>query len=64
MKIERVETYLAPHQAVVRISTDDGAEGVGQTAPYMADITVDVLHKMVAPCFLGQDPWQIERLAP
>ena len=62
MKIERIETYLAPQQAVVRIFTDDGAEGIGQTAPYMADITVDVLHKMVAPFFLGQDPWQVERL--
>ncbi len=62
MKIERIETHLAPNLAVVRVFTDDGAEGVGQTSPYMADITVDVLHKMVAPCFLGEDPWQVERL--
>ena len=62
MKIERIETYLAPQVAVVRIITDDGVVGTGQTSPYMADITVDVLHKMVAPFFLGQDPWQLERL--
>jgi len=62
VKIERIETYLGPQLAVVRVYTDDGAEGFGQTAPYMADITVDVLHKMVAPTFLGQDPWDVERL--
>lgn len=62
MKIARIETYLAPQQAVVRVVTDDGAEGIGQTAPYRADITVDVLHKMVAPFFLGKNPWDVERL--
>jgi L-alanine-DL-glutamate epimerase-like enolase superfamily enzyme len=61
-KIERIETYLAPQQAVVRVLTDDGAEGIGQTSPYRADITVDVLHKMVAPFFLGKNPWDLERL--
>ncbi len=62
MKIERIETYLVPQLAIVRIVTDDGVEGVGQTSTYGADITVDVLHKMVAPFFLGQDPWEVERL--
>jgi L-alanine-DL-glutamate epimerase-like enolase superfamily enzyme len=62
MKIERIETHLISQVAVVRVFTDDGAEGIGQTSPYGADITVDVLHKMVAPLFLGQDPWEIERL--
>jgi L-alanine-DL-glutamate epimerase-like enolase superfamily enzyme len=62
MKIVRIETFLAPEQAVVRVETDTGDEGFGQTSPYRADITVDVLHKMVAPFFLGQNPWDIERL--
>lgn len=62
MKITRIETYLAPQQAVVRVFTDEGVEGIGQTSPYRADITVDVLHKMVAPFFLGKNPWDAERL--
>ena len=62
MKITRIETYLAPQQAVVRVVTDDGAEGIGQTSPYRADITVDVLHKMVAPFYLGRNPWDLERI--
>lgn len=62
MKITHIETYLAPQQAVVRVLTDEGVEGIGQTSPYRADITVDVLHKMVAPFFLGKNPWDLERL--
>ena len=62
MKIERIETYLAPQLAIVRVVTDDGAEGIGQTSTYGADVAVDVLHTMVAPSFLGEDPWDVDRL--
>lgn len=65
MKIARIETHLAPKGtvAVVRVYTDDGVEGVGQTAPYRADITAGVLHELVAPLFLGRDPRDVQRLA-
>jgi L-alanine-DL-glutamate epimerase-like enolase superfamily enzyme len=62
MKIASIETFLADQIAIVRVRTDDGAEGVGQTSPYRAGITVHVLHDMVAPHFLGQDPWDLEAL--
>ena len=62
MEITRIETYLGSHQAVVRVHTDDGAVGIGQTAPSQPGITVDVLHNMVAPFFLGQNPWDLELL--
>lgn len=62
MKITRIETHLGQQQAVVRVHTDDGAEGIGQTSTYGADITVQTLHKLVAPFFLGQNPWDLERL--
>jgi L-alanine-DL-glutamate epimerase-like enolase superfamily enzyme len=62
VKIVRIETHLGPQSAVVRIYTDDGVEGIGQTSTYGADITVHTLHKMVAPFFLGQNPWDVERL--
>jgi L-alanine-DL-glutamate epimerase-like enolase superfamily enzyme len=55
VKIDRIETYATPHVAVVRVQTDDGAEGWGQTAPYNADITAQVLHRQVAPHALGFD---------
>ncbi|MEJ7839680.1 MAG: mandelate racemase/muconate lactonizing enzyme family protein [Thermomicrobiales bacterium] len=62
MIITRIETYLGAQQAIVKVYTDDGAEGIGQTSTYGAEITVQTLHKMVAPFFLGQNPWDIERL--
>jgi len=64
MKIERIETYLPPERtvAVVQVYTGDGLQGTGQTAWNGADITVSVLHQLVAPFFLGQNPWDLASL--
>ncbi|HEU5023390.1 MAG TPA: mandelate racemase/muconate lactonizing enzyme family protein [Spirillospora sp.] len=62
MKIESIETLLLGEIAAVRVRTDDGVEGIGQTAPYGAGITAKVLHELVAPFFLDRDPWDIEVL--
>jgi L-alanine-DL-glutamate epimerase-like enolase superfamily enzyme len=62
MKIERIETLLRGQLAIVRVTTDDGVVGIGQTAPYQAQISANVLHTMVAPLVLGRDPWDIEAL--
>lgn len=56
MKITRIESHLGPKHAVVHIHTDDGAEGFGQIAPSAPEITVQILHELVAPFFLGQNP--------
>ena len=32
MKIEKVETFLVSHFLVVRITADDGTEGVGESS--------------------------------
>ena len=40
---------------MLRVRTDDGAEGWGQVAPYNADITATVVHRQIAPHALGQD---------
>lgn len=62
MKIQRIETLVREQLAVVRVTTDDGVVGIGQTAPYQAAISAHVLHTMVAPLFLGKDPWDVETL--
>ena len=62
MRIQSIETLRLGEVAAVRIRTDDGAEGIGQTSPFGAEITVHVLHTMVAPFFLGKDPWDLEAL--
>jgi L-alanine-DL-glutamate epimerase-like enolase superfamily enzyme len=64
MKITHIETLLeSDHVAVVRVRTDNGMEGIGQTAAHGADLTVDMLHKFIAPVFLGQNPWDLQALA-
>ncbi len=43
MKIAEIETFATVDVALVRVRTEDGAEGWGQVAPYNADITASVL---------------------
>jgi L-alanine-DL-glutamate epimerase-like enolase superfamily enzyme len=63
MKITHIETYSrGPLLSVVRVRTDDGHEGWGQTATYYADVTTTMLHSYVAPFFIGKDPWNWEAL--
>ena len=62
MRIRRIETYANEWVAFVRVETEDGAEGWGQTAPYHADVTAQILHRQVAPHALGQDALDPEAL--
>ena len=54
-RIARIETFARPEVAFVRGTMEDGATGWGQVSTYHADITVQVLHRPVAPWMLGQD---------
>ena len=63
MRIARIDSYGNEWVAFVRVSTDDGAEGWGQVAPYNADITTEVLHRQVAPHALGMDPLDPQAVA-
>ena len=64
MRIQSIETFQRdPELAVVRVRTEDGAEGYGQTSAYGADLSTPVLHAMVAPFFIGKDPWDVDVLA-
>ncbi len=62
MIIDRIETLQRGDIGVVRVCTDDGIVGIGQTAPYRTQLSLHVLHEMVAPFFLGTDPWDVEAL--
>ncbi|WP_428924834.1 mandelate racemase/muconate lactonizing enzyme family protein [Marinibacterium sp. SX1] len=53
MKITSIETFTDAFVCFVRLTTEDGATGWGQVAPYCADITAQVLHRQVAPHVLG-----------
>jgi L-alanine-DL-glutamate epimerase-like enolase superfamily enzyme len=55
MKITRIETFSTEFLCIVRVTTEDGSQGWGQTAPYHADLSALVLHRQVAPWALGAD---------
>ncbi|MCB1455363.1 MAG: mandelate racemase/muconate lactonizing enzyme family protein, partial [Nitratireductor sp.] len=46
----------------VRLTTEDGACGWGQVSTYNSDITVQVLHRQIAPWALGRDTQDLEAL--
>jgi len=63
MKVKSIETFSNEFVGLVRVRTDDRAEGWGQVAPYNADITAQVLHRQIAPHALGRDAADIGALA-
>ncbi|MCJ7543390.1 MAG: mandelate racemase/muconate lactonizing enzyme family protein [Phycisphaerae bacterium] len=65
MRIASLETFTDQHArlGVVRVRTDDGAEGYGEMAHSNTDISAMVLHRQIAPLVLGADPLDAEGLA-
>ena len=62
MKISKLETFSNEFISFVRVTSSDGLTGWGQVAPYHADITATVLHRMVAPHVLGLPALDIDAL--
>jgi L-alanine-DL-glutamate epimerase-like enolase superfamily enzyme len=62
MKIASLETFTNEFVCFVRVNTDSGASGWGQTSTYNADITATILHRQVAPWVLGEDALDIDAL--
>jgi L-alanine-DL-glutamate epimerase-like enolase superfamily enzyme len=62
IRIARLETFSNEFVCFVRVTTDDGASGWGQTSTYNADITATIFHRQVAPWALGADATDIDAL--
>lgn len=62
MKITEITTYATKSVTLVCVRAEDGVEGWGQTAPFSADITAQVLHRHVAPHVIGRDETEIEAI--
>ena len=62
MKIKSIETFSTPQVGLVRLKTNDGAQGWGQVSAYHADISATVLHRQVAVHALGKDISDLSRL--
>src|SRR3546814_3043607 len=55
MMIQSIETFCTRDVGLVRLRTDDGAQGGGQVSSYHSDISAMVLHRQVAVHALGRD---------
>ncbi len=62
MKIRSLETFSNEFVCFVRLTTDGGQVGWGQTSTYNADITATIFHRQVAPWALGADAIDIASL--
>src|SRR6201993_3702439 len=62
MKIASLETFTNQFVCFVRVTSDSGAVGWGQTSTYNADITASIFHRQVAPWALGQDVFNVGAL--
>ena len=60
MKIERVESILAGNSQIVRIFTDNGLVGVGQSACWGYLEATDAIVKKFADYLVGKNPLDIE----
>jgi L-alanine-DL-glutamate epimerase-like enolase superfamily enzyme len=60
MKIISVETFTNEYVGLVRLRTDEGDEGWGQTSTYNSEITAQVVHLQVAPHVLGMSAIEIK----
>ncbi len=49
IRLDSVETFTRGPVSVVRVVSDRGEEGFGQTAPFNADISALVVHRQIAP---------------
>lgn len=58
-RIAKLETFSNEFVCFVRLTTDAGEFGWGQTSTYNADITATIFHRQVAPWALGADAFEI-----
>ena len=62
MKIASLESFTDRYVCFVRLTSDSGAIGWGQTSTYNADITAQIFHRQIAPWALGADALAIDAL--
>ena len=59
LKIQKLETFSNEFVCFVRVTTESGDVGWGQTSTYNADITATIFHRQVAPWALNADALDI-----
>lgn len=61
-KIAAIESWTQGAYGIVRVTTDDGRQGIGQMSSFEPDIAATVLHRQVAPVVLGSDASAIDAI--
>lgn len=62
LTVKSIETFQRNMLALVRITASDGSTGWGQIAPYDADISAQVLHRLIARLVIGRDISEIDAI--
>ena len=62
LTVKSIETFRRESLALVRITASDGKIGWGQIAPYEADISAEVLHRLIARLVIGRDISEIDAI--
>ena len=62
LTVKSIETFRRESLALVRITASDGKTGWGQIAPYEADISAEVLHRLIARLVIGRDISEIDAI--
>src|SRR5690349_10517235 len=62
LTVKSIETFRRESLALVRITASDGKAGWGQIAPYEADISAEVLHRLIARSIVGRDISEIDAI--
>jgi L-alanine-DL-glutamate epimerase-like enolase superfamily enzyme len=62
LTLKSIETFQRESLALVRITASDGRTGWGQIAPYEADISATVLHRLIARRVVGRDVSEIDAI--
>jgi hypothetical protein len=63
LRIAKLETFADEFVCFVKLTTEAGNTGWGQTSTYNADITAQVFHRQVAPWALGAGALEIGNTA-
>jgi len=62
LTVKSIETFRRDSLGLVRITASDGRTGWGQMAPYEADISAEVLHRLIARLVIGRDISDIDAI--
>lgn len=62
LTVQSIETFQRESLALVRVTASDGRAGWGQIAPYEADISAAVLHRLIARTAIGRDISEIDAI--